>query len=63
QKGQEVDVHKSIDNISIHKIRRGDSLWRLARRYHTSVGNLKRWNQLRGSKIYPGQSLIVELRR
>lgn len=61
QIGQEVDIYKSTDNISMHKTRRGDSLWRLARRYNTTVGNLRRWNQIRGSKIYPGQSIIVKL--
>jgi len=61
QKGTEVVIFKPVNNITTHKIRRGDSLWRLARKYHTSVANLKRWNQLRGSRIYPGQRLIVKL--
>ena len=57
--GEEVAIYKSADSISMHKTRRGDSLWRLARRYGTTVANLKRWNQLQTSRIHPGQRLIV----
>ncbi|MBL7093547.1 LysM peptidoglycan-binding domain-containing protein [candidate division KSB1 bacterium] len=61
QKGAEVVIYKPANNITMHKIRRGDSLWRLARKYNTSVANLKRWNRLYGSRIYPGQRLIVKV--
>jgi membrane-bound lytic murein transglycosylase D len=61
QRGAEVVIYKSTDKITMHKTRRGDSLWRLARKYHTSVANLKRWNRLYSSRIYPGQRLIVKL--
>lgn len=43
----------------IHYVRRGETLGHIARRYHTSVSNLRAWNNLRGSIIYPGQKLIV----
>ncbi len=43
----------------IHYVRRGETLGHIARSYHTSVSNLKAWNNLRGSLIYPGQKLIV----
>ena len=61
QKDEEVVIYKPADKITMHKTRRGDSLWRLARKYNTTVANLKRWNQLRGSRIHPGQRLIVKL--
>ncbi|MFQ5641085.1 MAG: LysM peptidoglycan-binding domain-containing protein [bacterium] len=61
QKGEELSIYKPKQNVTFHKTRRGDSLWRLARKYHATVGNLKRWNQLRGSKIYPGNRLVVGL--
>lgn len=44
---------------NIHYVRRGETLGHIARRYHTSVSNLKSWNNLRGSTIYPGQKLTV----
>ncbi|MFQ5603609.1 MAG: LysM peptidoglycan-binding domain-containing protein [bacterium] len=62
QQGEDVYIFKSLDEVTFHRTRRGDSLWRLAKRYHTTVANLKRWNQIWGSKIYPGSRLIVGLR-
>ncbi|MFQ5650898.1 MAG: LysM peptidoglycan-binding domain-containing protein [bacterium] len=61
QAGEELSIYKSVADIAFHKTRRGDSLWKLARRYKTTVRELKRWNQLTGSKIYPGSNLIVSL--
>ena len=40
-------------------VRRGDSLWSIARRHGTSLPVLKEANDLRGSQIYPGQVLTV----
>lgn len=42
-----------------HKVRRGESLWTIARRNDTSVNTLKRLNGLRSTKIKPGMSLRV----
>ncbi|MBN1996629.1 LysM peptidoglycan-binding domain-containing protein [candidate division KSB1 bacterium] len=61
QKGDKVVIYKPANKITMHKTQRGDSLWQLARRYHTTVANLKRWNQLQNSRIHPGQRLIVKL--
>ncbi len=61
QYGEELSIFKSMENMSVHKTRRGDSLWKLARRYKTSVSNIKRWNQLVSSRIHPGDNLIVTL--
>ncbi len=45
---------------SIYRVRKGDSLSKIARRYGVSVSSLKSWNNLWGKKyIYPGQNLIV----
>jgi len=60
-KGAQVNIIKPTDALTVHRVRRGDSLWRLSRRYHVSVANLKRWNQLWSSRIYPGHRLIVGL--
>jgi membrane-bound lytic murein transglycosylase D len=43
----------------IHVVRRGDTLFDLARRYHVQVAQLKRWNHLSGSAIRIGQKLTV----
>ncbi len=45
--------------VAYHKVRRGDSLYRIARRYGTSVKSIKRLNRIRGNNIRPGSRLKV----
>lgn len=40
-----------------HRVKAGESLWQVARRYTISVQDLQRWNHLRGDHIKPGQTL------
>ena len=42
-----------------YKVRRGDSLGKIAARYHTTVKNIKSWNGLRSDRIREGQQLKV----
>jgi len=42
-----------------HKVKRGESLYGLARQYGTSVENLRQWNDLTGDRIMIGQVLKV----
>jgi membrane-bound lytic murein transglycosylase D len=42
-----------------YKVKRGDTLYRIARRHGVSVGRLKKWNNIRRNKIYPGQKLKI----
>ncbi len=44
----------------IHVVRRGESLWTIARRYGVSVSDLASWNDIgRSGMIYPGQRLLI----
>lgn len=45
--------------VKRHRVLRGDSLWDIARAYGTTVEQLRAANNLRGSRIYPGQTLDV----
>lgn len=45
---------------SYHTVQRGDSLGLIADRYRVSVSELRSWNGLSGSTIYPGQKLKVK---
>jgi len=48
----------------IHRVRSGESLWVIARRYGVSVGDLQRMNGLGPSTlIRPGQRLVIETDR
>ena len=43
-------------------VKRGDSLWSIARKYKVKVNDLQSWNELgRSSKIKPGQSIQIKL--
>ena len=44
-----------------HTVRSGDTLWKIANQYGTTISNLKKWNGLVGDLITVGQSLIVRL--
>ncbi|MBI2344019.1 MAG: LysM peptidoglycan-binding domain-containing protein [Deltaproteobacteria bacterium] len=43
-----------------HRVRRGDTLGQIAKRYQVRVTDLRRWNAVQGSKIRVGQRLYVE---
>ncbi|WP_245791971.1 C40 family peptidase [Desulfurobacterium indicum] len=43
----------------LYIVKRGDSLYKIARKYHTSVETIRRLNGIRGKLLRPGQRLIV----
>ena len=44
---------------TVYTVRRGDTLWEIARRHGTSTRVLRRTNGLSSTQIYPGQALRV----
>jgi len=46
-------------NLTVHVVRRGESLWMIAKRYGTSVRALKVKNNLRRNRIHPGSRLLI----
>jgi membrane-bound lytic murein transglycosylase D len=42
-----------------HRVRQGDTLFSIARRYGTSVASLRQWNRIRGSVIKVGQRITI----
>lgn len=42
-----------------YRVRRGDSLGSIARRYHVTTAQIKEWNGLRSNTIHPGQKLVI----
>jgi LysM repeat protein len=44
---------------SAYRIRRGDTLSVIARRFGVSVEELRQWNGIDSDDIYPGQSITV----
>ena len=46
-------------SIKYHKVKKGETLSSIARKYHTTVANLKKWNKLKSDFIREGQRIIV----
>lgn len=42
-----------------HRVRRGDTLWSIARSHNTSVERLRAANEVRGNRIVVGQVLVI----
>jgi membrane-bound lytic murein transglycosylase D len=54
------DQRPATGGLSKYVVRRGDSLWSIARKHNVRVADLKSWNDLGGnSMIQPGQSIKV----
>jgi membrane-bound lytic murein transglycosylase D len=59
--GQRLTIHpgQSAPNYTVYKVRRGDSLGKIAQRNGTTVSKLKSWNNLRRNTIVPGQRIKI----
>ena len=55
------DTRLASAEVQDYQVRRGDSLWDIARSHGTTVDRLKEENDLRGSRIYAGQLLRIPL--
>lgn len=54
------NVRELLDGDKIvHHVKKGDTLYSIAEKYNVSVGEIKRWNRLRGNLIKEGQKIII----
>ncbi len=53
------ELAAQMRETTVHVVRQGEVLGTIARRYGCTVGEIQRWNNLRGTLIRPGQQLIV----
>ena len=51
---------KSTPTTQKYKIKKGDTLTKIASKYHVKVSDLKKWNNLKSDKIREGQTLIIK---
>lgn len=57
------DTRIASADVLDYRVRRGDSLWDIARSHGTTVDRLRETNDLRGSQIYAGQTIRVPVTR
>jgi len=50
---------KQAKSSSVHTVKKGETLGVIAKKYHTSVNNLKSWNSLKSTNLRIGQRLTV----
>lgn len=50
---------KSSASATVYKVKRGDTLSKISKKYNVSISNLKSWNNLTSTVIYPNQTLSV----
>jgi len=56
-----VAASQSTEAEFYYHVRNGDSLWTIAQKYNISPAEIKRWNNIRGSLIHPGNQLLIKL--
>ena len=47
----------SSSGYTVYTVKKGDSLGKIASKYHTTIANIKKWNNLKRDTIVPGQKL------
>ena len=57
--GQRLKIKESNDNQNIYIVKKGDTLYKIANMYKTTVDNLKALNNLKSNILSIGQKLIV----
>ena len=58
--GESSNIASSRSTNTTHTVRRGETLGQIAENYGVSVSQLRNWNGIRGSKIYPGKKLKLQ---
>lgn len=66
--GQRLTIHGGTEQPTgpqriTHRVRRGENLTTISRRYGVTVRQIMNWNSLRSTTIRPGQRLRIEARR
>ncbi len=62
----EIEVNENTDeqlpSIIVYYVKDGDTLWNIAKKYKTTVKEIKENNQLKDDMIYPNQQLLIPKR-
>lgn len=59
KKTESSEERKDAINWVQHKVKRGETLERIAQKYDAAIADIKSWNKLRSSRIFAGQILEI----
>lgn len=59
EKEEVLALTKTVSQAEYHKVRKGENLGLISKKYKCSVSDIKRWNKLKKSSLRVGQRLIV----
>ena len=51
-----------VSTVTVHRVKKGDTLASIARKYGVDPGELKAWNHLKGNRLQEGQKLRLSAR-
>ncbi len=60
---QLLSMMKTVTSAEYHRVKKGENLGLIAKKYHCTVSDLKRWNKLHSTTLAVGQRLIVRPER
>lgn len=59
-KNNTVSTGNNNKNNTVYIVKKGDTLWKIAKRYNTTISNIVKMNNIKNKNIiYPGQKLII----
>ncbi|MFW6134551.1 MAG: transglycosylase SLT domain-containing protein [Elusimicrobiota bacterium] len=53
------EINKRIRRLVYYRVRRGDSIWKISRKFNVSMYKIRKWNNLTSNTIYPRQLLKI----
>ncbi len=59
EREQVLNMMKTVTQAEYHKVKKGETLASVAKKYHCSSSEIKRWNRLKSTNLKIGQRLIV----
>jgi membrane-bound lytic murein transglycosylase D len=52
---------KTEQSVTYYNVKKGDSLWKIARKFQLTTDQIRQWNDLEGDMIRPGHRLKIKL--
>ena len=60
--GQRLRIPGAVSARTVyHRVKRGENLWSIARKYGVTVADIKRWNNMKSDRLTPNQKLAIHI--